>query len=174
MRQPNTIDVSGYQQHKRRALLKHSSHCSMHSSSHPGQHSLFVYLVREHQTQNTGNTSGNQSGGGTIQEIACGAHACQQSLHKATVAAASARSGNGVRKADALVAHIEHSVVGAHEDIAQDPEGASGRRQVEAHEAADALRAAVRIHLGAGEAEVSDELLQLHSVKIAIQASHKA
>ena len=57
-------------------------------------------------------------------------------------------SGCG-RKADALGARrgVKDGVVGAHEHVAQDPERAGRRRQVEAHEARDALLLAARAHL---------------------------
>jgi len=60
----------------------------------------------------------------------------------------SARSGGG-RKANALRAGrgVEDGVVGAHEHIAQDPQRPGWRRQVQAHEARDALLLAARAHL---------------------------
>jgi hypothetical protein len=46
-------------------------------------------------------------------------------------------------KADALVAIVELSVVGAHEDVAEDPQGTNLGREIHAHEARDAEGLAV-------------------------------
>ena len=80
-----------------------------------------------------------------------GAQAASQSLRTAVAAAVKKpgqASGSG-RKADALGARrgVKDGVVGAHKHVAQDPERAGRRRQVEAHEARDALLLAARAHL---------------------------
>jgi len=50
-------------------------------------------------------------------------------------------------EAHLLVAEIEHGVVGAHEDVAEDPEVAHAGGEVEAHEARDALLGAALVYL---------------------------
>lgn len=52
---------------------------------------------------------------------------------------------HSLSEAHTPVAIVKHSVVGTQEDVTQDPQGADGN--VQAHEAADALRSALRVNL---------------------------
>lgn len=84
--------------------------------------------------------------------------AALQSLRTAIAATVKkpVQASGGGRKADALGARrgVKDGVVGAHEHVAQDPERAGRRRQVEAHEAGDALLLPARAHLPTAKTRV--------------------